>query len=77
MENRWNNYKFRITFMAFIKISSIDKDKYGVKIKFPNRSCNSCKNYPCFPEIDKCSSDFAKYGCTYYEGTDYFSKIGR
>lgn len=45
----------------------VKKDKYGVKLKFPNRSCQKCQKYPCFPEISKCSSDFAAYGCTYYK----------
>lgn len=39
------------------------KDKFGVKLKFPTRSCKQCKRYPCFPEINKCSCDFAMYGC--------------
>lgn len=46
---------------------SIQKDEFGVKLKYPNRSCEKCKKYPCFPEITKCSSDFATYGCIYYK----------
>lgn len=42
------------------------KDKFGVKLKYPNRSCKSCGKYPCFSGISKCQSDFAKYGCTLY-----------
>lgn len=42
------------------------KDEYGVKLKFPDRTCQSCRKYPCFDGIKKCSCDFAKYGCTYY-----------
>ena len=53
--------------MAIIKINSIDKYKFGVKLKFPNRKCKQCQKYPCFPEIDKCLSNFAAYGCTYYK----------
>lgn len=53
--------------MAIIKVNSFDKDEYGVKLKFPDRSCSLCKKYPCFSEIKKCSSNFAAYGCTYYE----------
>lgn len=45
----------------------IGKDKYGVKLKFPTRKCKECSRYPCFPGIDKCSSNFAAYGCTYYK----------
>lgn len=55
--------------MAIIKMSSIkiDKDKFGVKLKFPDRDCKQCQRYPCFPEINKCISNFAAYGCTYYK----------
>ena len=42
------------------------EDKFGVKLKFPNRECKSCRRYPCFRGIEKCSSNFAAYGCTYY-----------
>lgn len=41
----------------------INKDKYGVKIKYPDRSCKTCRRYPCFEGIKLCRSDFAKYGC--------------
>ena len=44
----------------------IKKDKFGVKLRFPDRTSKSCRKYPCFEGIEKCSSDFAKYGCTYY-----------
>lgn len=53
--------------MAIIKVNSLEKDKYGVKYKFPDRECSLCKKYPCFSDIDKCVSNFAKYGCIYYE----------
>lgn len=46
---------------------SVVKDTYGVKLKFPKRSCKNCKRYPCFPEINKTVSDFATYGCIYYK----------
>lgn len=26
-------------------------------------SCKNCGLYPCFAGIDKCKSDFGKYGC--------------
>ncbi len=42
------------------------KDKFGTKLKFPDRSCKNCRKYPCFNGIEKCVSDFAKYGCGYY-----------
>lgn len=42
------------------------KDKYGVKLKYPDRSCNICKKNPCFEGKENTRSDFAKYGCVYY-----------
>lgn len=42
------------------------KDKYGVKLKYPTRSCKECGKYPCFEGIKKCKSDMAKYGCLLY-----------
>lgn len=42
------------------------KDKYGVKLKYPDRSCASCRKHPCFEGMEKCLSDFAKYGCVLY-----------
>lgn len=42
------------------------KDKFGVKLKYPERTCKTCRRYPCFAGINKCVSDFAKYGCTLY-----------
>ena len=45
----------------------IIRDKYGIKLKYPNRTCKKCKKYPCFMGIDKLSSDFAKYGCVYFK----------
>lgn len=36
------------------------------KIKYPDRSCKKCFNYPCFEGFDRCISDFAKYGCKFY-----------
>lgn len=44
----------------------IDQDKYGVRYKYPTRKCKTCRRYPCFIGIDKCKSNFAAYGCTYY-----------
>lgn len=39
------------------------RDKYGTKLKYPDRSCKECAKYPCFDGIDKCKSDFSKFGC--------------
>ena len=43
------------------------KDKFGIKLKYPERTCKKCKRYPCFTEIDKCVCNFATYGCTLYK----------
>lgn len=55
--------------MAYTKVTTIgiEKDKYGVKLKYPTRKCVNCTRYPCFKDIDKCSSNFAAYGCIYYK----------
>lgn len=66
MENWRNNSLCWANSMAFTKIN-IEKDEYGVKLKFPNRTCKQCIRYPCFANIDKCASNFAAYGCIYYE----------
>lgn len=47
-------------------MSKVVKDQYGIKLKYPSRTCKACAKYPCFPEINKCISDFAKYGCIYF-----------
>lgn len=31
--------------------------------KYPERSCNKCKNYPCFSGQENMKADYAKYGC--------------
>ena len=69
MEDRGNQRQCWFVGMAIVKMSpiGIEKDKYGVKLKYPNRRCESCAKYPCFPEIKKCSSNFAAYGCVYYK----------
>lgn len=41
----------------------VKKDEFGVKIKYPDRTCKKCKKYPCFLGIEKCVSNFAAYGC--------------
>lgn len=50
---------------------SSGKDQIGVKLKFPNRKCKFCKKYPCFKGMEKCISDFAACGCTYYKEIEY------
>lgn len=52
-------------------MSSVKKDKFGIKLKFPDRECKSCKKYPCFQGIEKCVCDFASYGCIYYKDSPY------
>lgn len=34
--------------------------------KFPERSCQECKKYPCFTGQENAKADFAKYGCINY-----------
>lgn len=53
--------------MAFIKISLIEKDKFGLRYKYPDRKCKFCAKYPCFKGIEKCVSNFAAYGCSLYK----------
>lgn len=48
------------------KKQAIDKDKDGVKYKYPARTCKECAKYPCFVGIEKKICDFAKYGCVDY-----------
>lgn len=44
------------------------KDKYGVNLKFPQRSCEECMRYPCiYKQQEVCRCDFAKYGCVNYK----------
>ncbi len=50
-----------------MKIIGIQKDRFGVKLKYPNRSCKDCIKRPCFKGFNLCVSDFAKYGCIYYK----------
>lgn len=44
----------------------IVKDSSGVKLKYPNRTCNNCKLYPCYDGIELCRCDKASYGCKLY-----------
>lgn len=50
-----------------IKSPQNNKDKDGVKYKFPNRTCKECEKYPCFMGIQNMKCDFAKYGCINYK----------
>ena len=45
------------------KKQAIDKDKDGVKYKYPARTCKECVKYPCFIGQENAKADFAKYGC--------------
>lgn len=60
--------------MVVSKLSLLGKDRYGVKLKFPNRKCTDCVKYPCFSGFDKCVSNFAAYGCFYYLERDIVKK---
>lgn len=48
-------------------MSEVVKDKFGIVLKHPDRTCQECKRYPCFTGMEHCVCDFAKYGCTYYK----------
>lgn len=39
------------------------KDRNGIKLKFPERTCNQCKWYPCMENMKIFKCDMAKYGC--------------
>ncbi len=43
------------------------KDKDGIKLKFPTRSCKQCKKYPCILNFELFKCDFAKYGCKQFK----------
>lgn len=62
----WNNYQYWIINMVLVKVSPPNRDKYGVKLKFPERTCKQCKKYPCFPEINMGVCNYAAYGCFDY-----------
>lgn len=46
---------------------SYERDENGVRIKYPDRNCQQCKNYPCFEGMENCLSNFAMYGCVLFE----------
>lgn len=47
---------------------NFDRDKEGIKYKFPSRTCKECFLYPCFRGMETFSCDMAKYGCRDYKG---------
>lgn len=49
------------------------KDKDGFHYKYPDRNCVlRCMKYPCIPNMDKLTCNFAAYGCKYYEDVNTF-----
>jgi hypothetical protein len=50
-----------------LKKQNLDKITDGMKDKFLDRSCLTCKKYPCFQGIENCFCDLAKYGCIQYK----------
>lgn len=44
-----------------------DRDKDGVKYRFPERSCKWCKLNPCLVGFNLLGVDLAKYGCNHFE----------
>ena len=49
-------------------IINFDRDKEGIKYKFPSRTGKECFLYPCFRGMETFSCDMAKYGCRDYKG---------
>ena len=43
------------------------KDRNGIKLKFPDRSCKQCKKYSCMQNFELFKCDFAKYGCKQFK----------
>lgn len=43
------------------------QDSEGIKYKFPERTCSSCKRYPCIEGQERLKCDMAKYGCRKYK----------
>ena len=39
------------------------KDKDGVKLKYPERSCSQCIRYPCMQNMNEFKCNIAQYGC--------------
>jgi hypothetical protein len=51
---------------------NIFKDKDGLTYAHPERSCKRCLNYPCIENMDTLLSDFAKYGCIFWNDSSIF-----
>ena len=39
------------------------KDKDGIKLKYPERSCSQCIRFPCMQNMEELKCNMAKYGC--------------
>ena len=48
------------------------KDKDGFRYKHPERSCKRCTKFPCLPNMNILTGDFAAYGCTMFEDNNTF-----
>ena len=48
------------------------RDKDGFHYKHPERSCKTCKKYPCVTNMNILKCDFAKYGCKNFEDINTF-----
>ncbi len=51
---------------------NIFKDKDGLLYSHPERSCKRCLNYPCVENMDTLLSDFAKYGCIFWNDSSIY-----
>lgn len=65
----WNKCNYYCT-MSFNELMFKNRD--GFHYKFPQNSCDRCFKYPCLPNMDKLKSNFAKFGCKYFEDTNIF-----
>lgn len=55
----------------------IERDKNGIRLKFPKRDCRKCARYPCFNGIERCVCNFAQYGCIRYKNNGSTGSISR
>jgi hypothetical protein len=46
------------------------KNKDNYVYKYPHLSCKECVKYPCLSNFQKLKSNFAKFGCKYFEKKD-------
>ena len=50
------------------------KDKDGIKLKYPERSCSQCIRFPCMQNMEELKCNMAKYGCREFKDNNSSSK---